>query len=118
VRFGAAFSWEKNRFVTSKANFSVGDLVHHSLFNYRGVVVDVDPEFMLSEAWYDTVAVSRPPKDEPWYRVLVHNATHETYVAERNLAPDSSGEPVVHPMVDFQFSGFKNGRYLSATKMN
>lgn len=100
------------------ARFSVGDLVHHRLFDYRGVVVDVDPQFMLSEEWYETVAVSRPPKDQPWYRVLVHNATHDTYVAERNLEPDPSGEPVFHPLVDVQFTAFRGGKYVSATKAN
>ena len=36
-----------------------------------GVVVDVDATFQGSEAWYEQVARSRPPKDQPWYRVLV-----------------------------------------------
>ena len=101
-----------------KANFSVGDLGHHRLFNSRGVVVDVDPNFMLSDEWYETVAVSRPPKDEPWYRVLVHNATHDTYVAEQNLEPDPTGEPVSHPLVDLQFAAFRNGHYITSAKMN
>ncbi|MCU7879607.1 MAG: heat shock protein HspQ [Candidatus Thiodiazotropha sp. (ex Lucinoma aequizonata)] len=48
---------------TTHVNFSVGDLVYHRLFDYRGVVVDVDPQFMLSEEWYENVARSRPPKD-------------------------------------------------------
>ena len=104
--------------MTSKAHFAVGDVVHHRLFDYRGVVVDVDPQFMLSDEWYETVAVSRPPKDQPWYRVLVHNGTHDTYVAERNLEPDSSGEPVRHPLVDIHFAGFSNGKYVSAIKTN
>lgn len=104
--------------MTTKASFSVGDLVHHKLFDYRGVVVDVDPQFMLSDEWYETVAVSRPPKHEPWYRILVHNATHDTYVAERNLEPDPSGEPIQHPMVDLQFAAFRNGKYISAIKAN
>ena len=34
------------------ARFSVGELIHHRLFDYRGVIYDVDPEFMLSEDWY------------------------------------------------------------------
>ena len=104
--------------MTTKASFSVGDLVHHKLFDYRGVIVDVDPQFMLSDEWYETVAVSRPPKDEPWYRVLVHHATHDTYVAERNLEPDSSAEPVQHPLVDVHFAAFKNGKYVYASKLN
>ena len=100
------------------ARFAIGDLVCHRLFDYRGVVYDVDPEFMLSERWYEEVARSRPPKDEPWYRVLVHNATQETYVAERNLEPDQSGEPIVHPLVGTLFSGFEEGRYRPVSRGN
>ena len=88
---------------TINAKFSVGDLVSHKLFDYRGVIVDVDPCMMLSEQWYETVARSRPPRDKPWYRVLVHNAVHETYVAERNLEADPSGEPVRHPLIETFF---------------
>ena len=50
------------------ALFSPGELVSHRLFGYRGVVVDVDAEFSLSEEWYESVAKSRPPKDEPHLR--------------------------------------------------
>jgi heat shock protein HspQ len=104
--------------ISSKAKFSVGDLVHHKLFDYRGVIVDVDPYLMLSDEWYETVARSRPPKDQPWYRVLVHNAVHETYVAERNLEPDPSGEPVCHPLIETSFSEFSDGHYSSPGRMN
>ncbi len=104
--------------MSAQSKFSVGDLVHHKLFDYRGVIVDVDPRMMLSDEWYETVARSRPPRDKPWYRVLVHNAMHETYVAERNLEPDDSNEPIRHPMVDTFFSDFTDGRYLTAGRVN
>lgn len=100
------------------ATFSIGQLVHHRLFNYRGVVVDVDPHFMLSEAWYQQVAKSRPPKDAPWYRVLVHNAVHETYVAERNLEPDESLDPISHPELEQYFDAFVEGHYHLARQAN
>jgi len=104
--------------MTANARFSIGDLVHHKLFDYRGVVVDVDPRMMLSDEWYEAVARSRPPKDKPWYRVLVHDATHETYVAERNLEPDTSRAPVRHPMIETCFSSFSDGRYMTAGSIN
>lgn len=50
-----------------KSKFSVGDLIHHRLFDYRGVIVDIDAAFQLTDEWYEAVAKSRPPKDEPWY---------------------------------------------------
>jgi heat shock protein HspQ len=101
-----------------EARFAIGDLVHHKLFDYRGVVYDVDPQFALSEEWYETVARSRPPKDEPWYRVLVHNAINETYVAEQNLEPDSTEDPVSHPLIDALFIDFIDGRYIGADPGN
>ena len=104
--------------MTAQAQFSIGDLVHHKLFDYRGVVADVDPHLMLSEEWYEAVALSRPPKDRPWYRVLVHNSVGETYVAERNLEADTNGVPVSHPLVKTCFSGFSDGHYLTAGRMN
>ena len=103
---------------TVNAKFDVGQIVQHKLFNYRGVIVDVDPVFQNSDEWYEQVALSRPPKDRPWYRMLVHNAVHETYVAERNLTNDNSGEPVSHPLVDVYFDSFEEGRYASQRHYN
>jgi heat shock protein HspQ len=104
--------------MTPTAKFAIGSLVQHNKFNYRGVVVDVDPEFMLSEQWYEQVAKSRPPKDQPWYRVLVDNADNETYVAERHLQADTSKQPVRHPLVDEFFSGFSDGHYQTGLRKN
>lgn len=95
------------------AGFNVGQVIHHRLFDYRGVIVDVDSEFQGTEEWYRQVAASRPPKDKPWYRVLVHDSAGITYVAERNLEPDNSGEPVNHPHVPLYFTAFKDGIYCN-----
>ena len=97
----------------TRAQFAIGDLIHHRIFDYRGVIVDVDPDFQSSEKWYEVVAKSRPPKDKPWYHVLVHESMQSTYVAERNLELDESATPIKHPMLDHFFSRFENGRYIS-----
>jgi heat shock protein HspQ len=96
----------------TEVKFSVGELIHHRLFDYRGVIVDVDQDFQGTEEWYETVAKSRPPKDRPWYHVLVHESGHSTYVAERHLETDNTGEPISHPMVEHFFSSFVDGRYI------
>ncbi len=100
------------------ARYAPGDLIHHKRFGYRGVVVDVDPVFQLSDEWYEQMARSRPPKDEPWYHVLVHEATHMTYVAQRNLEPDFVGSPVRHPLLADYFDTFADGRYACRRGMN
>lgn len=94
------------------ARFAIGELIHHRLFDYRGVVYDIDPVFSGSEEWYEHVARSRPPKDKPWYKVFVHDGQHATYVAERNLEKDSSQDPINHPGVEYLFERFENGMYL------
>ena len=96
----------------AQAQFAIGELVRHLLFDYRGVVYDVDPVFSASEEWYQKVARSRPPKDQPWYRVLVDGAQHVTYVAERNLERDDSSEPIRHPGLGQVFERFENGIYV------
>ena len=36
---------------TLRANFRVGQLVHHKLFDYLGVVIDVEPTLQGSDLW-------------------------------------------------------------------
>ena len=38
-----------------KAKFSIGDIVKHKHFEFRGVIYDVDFEFNNSEEWYQTI---------------------------------------------------------------
>jgi heat shock protein HspQ len=100
------------------ARFGVGDLVHHRLFSYRGVVVRVDPEFSLSDEWYAAVAKTRPPRDAPWYEVLVDESEDVTYVAERNLEPDEQSRPVRHPLVEDLLGDFLGSRYEDETEVH
>ena len=93
------------------ARFEVGQIVHHKLFDYLGVVYDADPIFQGSNEWYEQVARSRPPKNQPWYHVLVNGADHTTYVAERNLEPAEVPQKIVHPLADVLFSEFDGTRY-------
>jgi heat shock protein HspQ len=97
--------------MAKRAIFSIGQIVHHKLFQYRGVIYDVDAFYQGTEEWYEQVAKSRPPKDQPWYRVLVDGQLAETYVAERNLTPDSSRTPVDHPLLNQFFCGYHQGVY-------
>jgi heat shock protein HspQ len=98
--------------------FTIGQLVRQLKFGYRGVVVDIDTEFSLSNEWYEQVARSRPPKGKPWYRVLVHGQSQETYVAERHLDSDGSAEPISHPELDRFFDVFERGHYTRRRNLN
>ena len=90
--------------------FAPGDLVRHRRYGYRGVVVDLDPICTAPDEWYFSNQ-TQPRKDQPWYHVLVDGSDRTTYAAEENLAPDPSGAPVAHPLVDVFFEPFAGGRY-------
>jgi heat shock protein HspQ len=98
----------------SHARFAVGDVVRHRLFDFRGVIFDVDPVFANSEEWYQSIPEEiRPAKDQPFYHLLAENAesSYTAYVSQQNLLPDDDGEPIDHPAIPGIFEGFSEGRY-------
>ncbi len=101
-----------------QAKFAIGEIIHHVLFNYRGVIFDVDFKYLGSDEWYQQVALSRPPKNQPWYHVLVDNGSHQTYVAEQNLEPSDIATPVRHPLIDQFFVRLENGVYIPRSRNN
>jgi heat shock protein HspQ len=101
-----------------RARFSVGQVVHHRLFDYRGIIFDVDATFEGTDAWYEEIATSRPPKDRPWYHVLVDGETHTTYVAEQNLEPSSDDEEIEHPLFEELFHRDAAGNWIPQQDIN
>ncbi len=117
----AANGIEVYPFENAEARFAIGDVVRHRMFDFRGVIFDVDPVFANSEEWYEAIPEEiRPPKDQPFYHLLAENAETEyiAYVSEQNLLPDESGEPVRHPDVRFLFGSFEKGFYRSRETPN
>ncbi len=101
-----------------RARFSVGQLVHHTLYDYRGVIIDADPHFQGTDEWYDKIALTRPPRNQPWYHVLINGAIHHAYVPEQNLEVDRAGEPIDHPELTYFFEDFKDGVYIARQSKN
>jgi heat shock protein HspQ len=95
--------------------YKIGQVIHHKRYGYRGVVFDRDTECEADEDWH-LKNQTQPPRGQPWYHVLVHGADHTTYVAESNLEPDPSGEPIRHPLLNRFFSGFHDGHYYKASQ--
>ena len=97
------------------AKFSIGDVVKHKHFDFRGVIYDVDFEFNNSEEWYQSIPKDvRPRKDQPYYHLLAENneITYEAYVSEQNLVSDDSDEPIKHPLIEEIFTGKKGSGYF------
>lgn len=96
------------------ARFAIGDVVRHRMFDFRGVIFDVDPIFANSEEWYEAIPENiRPRKDQPFYHLLAENmeSSYVAYVSQQNLVPDDSDEPVDHPAIPGLFLDFADGRY-------
>jgi heat shock protein HspQ len=91
------------------AKFSIGQVVRHRLFPFRGVIFDVDPEFANTEEWWNSIPEEiRPSKDQPFYHLLAENEETEyvAYVSEQNLLIDDTGEPCRHPQLREYFQSF------------
>lgn len=96
------------------ADFSIGEVVRHRMFDFRGVIFDVDPVFANTDEWYEAIPESiRPRKDQPFYHLLAENvdSSYVAYVSQQNLVADESDEPVDHPAISGLFTGFEDGRY-------
>ena len=99
---------------TRLAKFTIGQVVRHRVYPFRGVIFDVDPIFSNTEEyWLSIPEHIRPHKDQPFYHLLAENDqnTYVAYVSEQNLLPDDSGEPVAHPSTVEMFDAFQAGQY-------
>ncbi len=98
------------------AKFRIGEVVRHRIFEFRGVVYDVDPVFANTEEWYQSIPPAvRPRKDQPFYHLYAVNADqgpYQAYVSEQNLLPDGENGPVEHPDVKRGFGELVDGIYL------
>lgn len=98
----------------SRARFGIGDVVRHKLFDFRGVIFDIDPVFANSEEWYEAIPKDiRPRRDQPFYHLLAEgqDSSYVAYVSQQNLLGDGTAGPVDHPSVSQLFEEFIAGRY-------
>ena len=96
------------------AHFSLGEVVRHRIFEFRGVIFDVDPVFNNSEEWYQAIPEEiRPSKDQPFYHLLAENGegSYVAYVSQQNLVSDEDDEPIDHPAIANLFEAFEPGQY-------
>lgn len=101
-----------------KTQFTIGQVVRHRVYPFRGVIIDVDPEFNNSEEWWQAIPEDvRPRKDQPFYHLLAENEStaYEAYVSEQNLLIDDTSVPVNHPQVAEMFGEFRGDSYVIPT---
>lgn len=100
--------------ITKAPLYCIGDIVRHKHYPFRGVIVDVDPEFDNTEEWYSAIPEDvRPAKEQPFYHLLAENSDsfYTAYVSQQNLTPDADSGPVSHPDVEEVFEDLQDNRY-------
>jgi len=95
----------------TKFKFFQGQQINHRLFRYRGLIYNIDPLYLGDDEWYNLMTVTNPPKDAPWYHILVHGTDYVTYVAERNIRGHMGDEFIDHPLLSGFFDGYHQGVY-------
>ena len=96
------------------SRFGIGDVVRHRMFDFRGVIFDIDPVFANSEEWYDAIPQEiRPRRDQPYYHLFAENeeSSYVAYVSQQNLLADGENGPVDHPQLPELFGEFDGARY-------
>ena len=88
-----------------------GTLVRHRRYEYRGVIVSVDPECLADDVWYYSNN-TQPEKQKPWYHVLVDNTAQTTYTAHSSIEEDPAAAPISHPLTSMFFERFEKNRYI------
>jgi heat shock protein HspQ len=105
---------------TAEARYNIGDVVRHRIFDFRGVVFDIDPVFANSEEWYESIPEAvRPAKNQPFYHLFAENSENSyiAYVSQQNLLPDTDAGPVNHPAVSGFFGQWSGSRYEMKREM-
>lgn len=105
----------------AEAKFSIGQVVKHRIFPFRGVIYDVDPVFNNTEEWYQAIPEEvRPRKDQPFYHLYAENdqTVYEAYVSEQNLLPDDSGASLRHPQIRKNFKQVDQGQFELISRLS
>lgn len=96
------------------ANFTIGEVVKHRLFDFRGVIYDVDPIFSNDDEWYESIPKDlRPKKDQPFYHLFAENndSSYIAYVSQQNLVADGLSGPINHPQIREIFGSWVDDHY-------
>eukprot|EP00897_Mesotaenium_endlicherianum_P004165 jgi/Mesen1/3777/ME000205S03034 len=96
--------------------FSVGSVIRHRRFGYRGVIVGWDPTCTQPAEWITTMRVADLPSgaSQPFYYVLPDDPrSPPRYIAQDNVVP-LTGEQIHSRSISLYFNSFsdKLGRYI------
>ncbi len=88
-----------------------GQVVKHIHDAYKAVVVDYDMYFINDEDIYNHNP-HRPSKQQPWYYIMIDKSNAISYVAQEHLKAVTEDENIEHPLLNFFFSGYTDGKFI------
>ncbi|SFI17676.1 heat shock protein HspQ [Bradyrhizobium sp. cf659] len=94
---------------TQFARYNIGQVIRHRLYAMRGVIFDVDTSF----GGMDTEPAANGRTPSLVYRLFAEDdeVPFVACIAEHDLEPDDSGEPVSHPGIGSLFDVGEAGSY-------
>lgn len=94
---------------TQFARYNIGQVIRHRLYAMRGVIFDVD----TLNAGKDGESATAGAASDLVYRLFAEDGEvpYVASIAERDLEPDDSGEPVRHPEIGAMFEAGEAGVY-------
>lgn len=99
------------------AKYQIGQVIRHTKQDYRGIIVDVDFSFQPQGVHSPITIKKNIASETPWYRILVDNSAHVSYVKETLLLPDEDDYPISHPELRHYLKEI-NGKYIAQYWLN
>lgn len=94
---------------TQFARYNIGQVIRHRLYAMRGVIFDVETSIAGADGQPGPDGTAR----DLVYRLFAEDdeIPYVACIAERDLEPDESGEPVSHPGIGAMFEVGEAGGY-------
>ena len=112
---------ENNNLIV-ETNFSVGDLVAHTKYQFRAVVVDVIYDVKASSDYNKiktAIDYTGELESQIWYKLLIDDGEDLNFVPEIMLNVDSSTNPVKHPLLNkYLKTNKEKGIYINSKSVH
>ncbi len=105
-----------------ESQFAIGDIVVHTKYHFRAVVVDVEHNIKKLENYNlvkESMDFNEDLVDLVWYKLLIDNGEDLNFVPEIMLVSDSNVNPIQHPLLNKYFkTNTKNGTYTTVDNVH
>ncbi len=85
------------------SKFNIGQQVRHKLFDFLGVIIDIDYEYSIIESNIEKKIIHNTFKKSPWYHVIMEDDNGypiHIYLAEAQLSWEFNTEHIEKTSLD------------------